>query len=255
MKILHTADWHIRDKDINEAEKCLNHILTLTRQEKPDLIIHAGDIFDSRNVRLDSMAAKLAFRIFSELADMAPVCSVLGTPSHEGEATEALQFINAKYPIWVAKRPEQIYLLDGRFHDKFLGNDPDAILSLIPQPTKQHFNTDSDIKNADAEIANAMSAIFAGFGAKAVEYDAPHIVVYHGTIRGATLSNDQIMVGKDVEISKDQFGLSNADIVLCGHIHLPQEISPNIFYSGSLYAMNFGEIHKHGFYIHELLEN
>jgi hypothetical protein len=36
------------------------------------------------------------------------------------------------------------------------------------------------------------------------------------------------------------------DLICLGHIHLPQK-----YYSGSLYAQNVGENHKHGFYIHE----
>ena len=113
MKILHMADIHARDADTEEIEKCLDYIVSLAHREEPDLIINAGDTFDSRNIRLDSQAAKLIFRKFSELADIAPVALITGTPSHDGEAVEALEYINANYSIWVSKRPEQIYLLDG----------------------------------------------------------------------------------------------------------------------------------------------
>ena len=53
-------------------------------------------------------------------------------------------------------------------------------------------------------------------------------------------------------MSTDQLKLSNADLFLCGHIHLPQKLSRNVFYSGSIYANNWGENHEHGFYIHTL---
>lgn len=250
-KILHTADWHIRDKDIDEIEKCLEYVLKLAYRERPSLIIHSGDVFDSRNVKLDSMSAKLAFRVFSELTDLAPVVVVTGTPSHDGEATEALQFINAKHSIWVSKKPEQLYLIDGVLIDE-CEEPPEAVLSMIPQPSKQYFSTDSDIKGSDAEIASAMSGIFAGFGAQASQHNAPHIVVGHFQVGGAMISETQQLVGVDIEISKDQIALANADLAALGHIHKSQQLGNNIFYSGSITSLTFGELDPKGFYIHQL---
>ena len=252
MRILHMADIHARDADIEEVEKCLEAIVKLAYKEEPDLIINAGDTFDSRNIRLDSQAAKLIFRKFSDLADLAPVAVITGTPSHDGEAVEALQYVNSKHPIWVSKKPEQIYLIDGVLIDE-CEEPPDAVLSMIPQPSKQYFSTDSDIRGADAEIASAMSAIFAGFGAQASVYNCPHILVGHFQVGGAMISETQQLVGVDVEISKDQIALANADLVCLGHIHKQQQIGTNIFYSGSIYRLNYGEMDEKGAYIHQLV--
>jgi DNA repair exonuclease SbcCD nuclease subunit len=237
MKILHTADWHVRDRDIEEIEKCLGCVVETAKKEKVDLFVIAGDCFDSRDIKLDSLSAKLVVKTMSELADICPVVIIIGTPSHDGTAAEVLNYAKGKYPVHVATKPEQ-FILDN------------IVLSLVPQPTKQFFNQ-GDIQASNDGISQGMNGLFAGFGAKAAEYKSPHVLVYHGSISGAKLSTGQTLTGMDIEVSTDQLKLSGAQLILCGHIHLPQELPGNVFYSGSVYANNYGEMHKHGFYIHE----
>ncbi|MDD5353497.1 MAG: hypothetical protein PHS93_10075 [Candidatus Omnitrophica bacterium] len=254
MKILHSGDWHGRDKDYEEFEKCLCFLVQAAKNECVNLAVLPGDIFDSRDIKLDSLSAKLVIKKVSELADICPVAIAIGTPSHDGLAAEVLIYAKGEYPVSVAIKPEQLILFKGNFYGSMDGcaAKPDAVISLVPQPTKQFFQTESDIASSNAEIGQAMSALFAGFGARAAEYNCPHILGYHGSISGAKLSTGQILTGMDIEVSIDQLYLSNADLILCDHIHLPQELAGNVFYSGSLYANNWGENHKHGFYIHEI---
>ena len=255
MKILHCADFHLRDRDIEECETCLSFLLDAAQKEAVDLTVIAGDIFDSQDVQMKSRSAFAAVGFISRLADIAPVAIVLGTPSHDGKAPEILAFARGEFDVFVATHPQQVYLEDGFLFDRPAGDKgPECVLSLVPQPTKQFFQATSGISEADQEIGQAMSGLFAGFGAQAAEYKCPHILVYHGCVSGGVASNGQGMTGRDISISPDQLSLSGADLVLCGHLHLPQELSGNIFYSGSIYANNIGEDHKHGFYVHEVVE-
>ena len=167
MRILHFADIHARDNDIDEIEKCLNAIVQAGWNHSPDLIVCVGDIFDSQNVKLDSKAAKLIFNVFTQLADIAPVAVVIGTPSHDGTAAEVLKHVKAKHQIRVSKRPEQFLLVRRNngasfIDDPMLAEDDGvmAVISMVPTPTKQFFNSASDIKGSDNEIAQAMGQMF-----------------------------------------------------------------------------------------------
>lgn len=241
MKILHLADIHAREKDIEEIEKCLDFMLDTAVEEETDLAVIAGDCFDSRDIKLDSQSAKLIIKTVSELANQCPVLIVLGTPSHDGTAPEILNYAQGAHKIVVASKPDQINIRN------------EVIVSLIPQPTKQFFQTQSGISDSNFEITQAMNGLFMGMGARASEHpDVPHILVYHGAISGAKMSNGQTLTGQDIEVSIDQLALAQADLNLCGHIHIRQQIGKITFYSGSLFPLNWGENHEHGFYIHEI---
>ena len=261
MKILHLADIHARDKDIEEIENCLCFIIETSKKEKPDLIINAGDTFDSALIRADSQTAKMVFRVFKELADIAPVAIIIGTKSHDGQTAEILRYIKAKYDVCVSTVPEQLYLCDG-----CLGTNPkmpgcpvdapiEAVVSMVPAPTKEFFKSQRDILGSDSEIAAQMGIMFAGFTSQAKAYYCPHILVGHWNTTGALVSETQTLIGVDIEISRDQMALANADIILLGHLHLKQKIKPNIFYSGSITGLNYGELEDKGFYIHDFEGN
>lgn len=239
-KILHTADWHARDKDIEEILKCTSFLIETARQENVDLIVIAADLFDSRDIKLDSLSARLVIRSISELADIAPVVIPLGTTSHDGTAPEVLKYAKGKYDIIVASTPDQF---------PFTG----YVVSLIPQPTKQFFQTQSDIAGSNVEITQAMNGLFMGMGARASEHpDVPHILVGHWNVAGSKLSTGQVLVGHEINIPYDSMMLADPDLICLGHIHLPQQIGDRAFYSGSLYSLNWGEMERKGFYIHTL---
>lgn len=253
-RVLHTADWHVCDKNIDEAKKCLEFFVEAAKTEKPDVVIISGDIYDSESVKLDSLSAKLIFKIVADIADIAPVAIVTGTKSHDGTASEALKYIKARNEVFVSTMPEQIYLMPGGFFVTNPGDTfPTLTISQVPTPSKQYFNSSGSIDDTNQEIASKMSGIFAGFGAKAQKYDCPHVVSGHFSVSGAFLSATRQMVGFDVEISSDQISLANAGLVALGHIHLKQQIKKTIFYSGSLFQGDASEAGQDfGFWIHEL---
>lgn len=254
LKCIHCADFHVCDKNIGEAGKCLAFLVETIKTEKPDITIIAGDIFDSRNVKLESLAARLIFEVIAEIADISPVGAILGTASHEGESTLAFKYIKARYPVHVSAMPEQYYMMNDNSFVNDPGDDqPKLIISSVPQPGKQNFLSSGSIDATNQEIADKMSGIFAGFGAKAAEFNAPHVLIGHFSVSGAFLRATRQMLGFDIEISSDQIALANSDLVALGHIHLRQQIQKNIFYSGSLFQGDTSESGQDfGFWIHEL---
>ena len=257
--VLHTADWHYRDKDHDEIMKCVDFMIASAREENPDLILISGDITDSQNLKLDSMSAKTICRQISELADIAPVAIIIGTPSHDGKSAEILRFVKGDFQIHVSEKPEQLYLVGGHLYtadSDFCKNGIiQAIITQIPTPTKQFFQSENGIVESDAQIAEALSHLLGAYGAVAAEYDCPHILSGHFQMGGAYVSETQQLVGRDIEVSTDQIALANAHVVCLGHIHKQQELKGNVFYSGSITRQNFGEMEDKGFYYHTLSIN
>ena len=259
MKVLHTADWHFREKDHDEIYKCVRFIVDRAIEEKPDLICISGDMTDSRLLNLDSRSARSIFSIIQSMLDIAPVAIVIGTPSHDGKAALALRECRGKYPILVSDMPGQYYY-ERNFKqwlsiDEPMGKSfrPWFIITQIPQPTKQYFINDLSIEDTEKAIGEAMGIMIAGFGHKAASFDnVPHIANGHGQIGGAFISETQQLIGHDIEVSKAQLNTLNADLVCYGHIHKAQDMGDGIFYSGSPTRMNHGETENKGFYLHNI---
>ena len=257
MKILHTADWHLRDSDINECRKVTWALVGSAGRRDPDLIIIAGDIFHSRNTGMESESAKLAFDRIARLADIAPVVILIGTPSHDGLCIEIARYIGSTNPVHVSTIPEQLYFTVAG--ELWTGPPPDdlkeaisAVITCIPQPTKKYFQSLGSIAETDQQISDAMTAMYAGFGAEAKSYQCPHILVGHFQVGGAVVSSGQNLIGRDIEISKAQLESASADLICLGQIHKGQQIGSNIFYSGSIYRLTCGEPEPKGFYLHEI---
>jgi DNA repair exonuclease SbcCD nuclease subunit len=260
MKVIHTADWHFREKDHSEIYKCVRYIADRAAMENPDLIVISGDITDSRHLDLDSNSARSILEIISFMLDVAPVAIVIGTPSHDGKAALALRECKGVYPILVSDMPGQWVYNNGgvgKFDkinsDTCQVNSDAFLLTQIPQPTKQYFITDLSIEDTDKAISQAMDSILASFGSVAEKFDSiPHIVNGHGQIGGAFISETQQLIGRDIEVSKSQLAMLNAHLICYGHIHKAQRMGNNAFYAGSPTRMNHGETEDKGFYVHKL---
>lgn len=87
MKFLHTADWHVgrtirgRSRD-DEHVSVLAEIATIARDEQVDLILVAGDIFDTGAPA--AAAEEIVYRVLLEMAEAAPVVIVAG--NHDSPA-------------------------------------------------------------------------------------------------------------------------------------------------------------------------
>jgi len=256
IKVLHTADWHYRDQQHDEIEKCVDFLIASARQENPDLILISGDITDNQNLKLDSRSARTICRQVSELACIAPVAIIIGTPSHDGKSAEILRYVKGQYQVHVSEHPEQLILSGGRLYaadsGDYEGNAIDAIITQVPTPTKQFFQSEAGIAESDQQVASLLSNLLGAFGTVASQFQCPHIVSGHFQMGGAYISETQQLIGRDIEISIDQMAMANAHLVALGHIHKSQKVGGNIFYSGSIHRNTFGETEEKGFYIHTI---
>ena len=266
LRVLHTADWHVCNEFIEDAERCLDfmasHIEALN--ESVDLIVISGDIYNHRQIQQETESARLAFRTVQRLSNCAPVIILTGTPSHDGNAPLILAEIGGGN-VKVMDHPGQLitYRGDGYLSETLpAGADspapPLALISCVPAFTKQYFESGSDIATSDKEIADALANIFAGFGTASRLLDrkykrpVPHIVLGHGAIGGAFIHPSQPMIGKEVEIAQEHLTLALPSINCFGHLHAAQRVNANTYFSGSLFSTDFGEYEDKGFYIHDL---
>lgn len=262
MKILHTADWHIGQfkgpviDGVNlrsqDTVKCLEYMVQVAAEEKPDIVCVSGDIFHQEQIGPVRYSDEIinATNIITSLAHFAKYVVVMrGTPNHDGGGQFRVlnrMLLNAKN-VSVVTEPTVI-------------KTPLADIACIPGFDKQEFRTKFPGLSADDEnitwtkyISDMVLALRAGC-------EKTPILMAHYTVPGCNMESGQTSFFSNFEpvIPREALSAARYEAVLLGHIHRPQVIEGlhNVFYSGAINAMNFNdEDQERGFWIHEFNEN
>lgn len=243
MRVLHTADWHLgrtlHGASLLEAQVAvLDQLIELTRSERPDVVIVAGDVFDRAYPPL--AAVELFDDTVTRLAETrVPV--VITSGNHDSAVRLGM---NAR----VAE--------SSRVHVR---TRVDRISDAIEIPTSTGPAFVYAIPYLDppstAPALEALQPSHAGvFGAalnriavdRSARADGPAVVVAHGVIAGGQAVGES---GGGVERSIDVGGVAavqrelfaDIDYVAMGHLHRPQGLGERIRYSGAPLAFSFDE--------------
>ena len=225
MKFLHTADIHAKKSRAKDVVKLIDIMLQDVEEKKIDAVLFAGDFWDCAVVNNASFAeinAKM-----TQLIQTVPVYMIYGTPSHEvAGSLEVFKQLGAN----VADTPTVWSVCDTR---AMTPNDDKVDVIAIPEPRKSLL-----LGNTAEETSENVSKYLND--ALKLKHDKRHIIMWHGEVSGAKYQN-----GKDASSDSRLNGtmVKDAMAVLCGHIHLPQEVG-KFNYCGSPIPLNFGELHR-----------
>lgn len=258
MKILHTADWHIGDKHgpsnngvnlrAQDTLNCLNELVRVAKEEKPDLVLVSGDIFDTAEImqRRSHQEVLQARNIIFQLSKAAGNVIVMrGTPNHDSEwAFEELKGHFELVPnVQIVTQP-QVITLDGVSVAVLPGFDRGIFRAKYPGLGKEEEN-----EVLTGEISNIVKGLKTMCGT-----DDLTILMAHYTVPGCNVESGQVMMLTQFEpiIPVDALTAADYDLVALGHIHRPQQLfDRNWYYSGAVNALTFNdEGQERGFYIH-----
>jgi len=224
MKILHVSDTHLgysayrkstedgvnqREKDVYDAfEQFIDYAI----KTKPDLIIHAGDLFDSvrPNNRAITFSIKQIIRLSKEKIPMLIIAGNHEQPKlrETGHIFSIFDHIENIYPVYNAKYEKHVFKI----------NNQEIIIHAIPQcNSKKEFN--DELKKLKPD--------------KKADYN---IFVSHGAVTGIQAFSmnefNELMIPAKY-LSKD------FDYIALGHYHKYTHITNNAFYSGSTEKLSF----------------
>ena len=261
MKILHTADWHIGQfkgpvvDGVNlrsqDTVKCLEYMVQIAIEEKPDIVCVSGDIFHQEQVGPVRYSDEMitATNIITSLAHFSKYVIVMrGTPNHDGAAQFRVlerMLLNIRN-VDVVTEPGVI-------------KTPWADIACLPGFDKQEFRAKFPGLSADEENLAWTKYISDMVFALRAECEKTPILMAHYTVPGCNMESGQTSFFTNFEpvIPREALIAARYDAVLLGHIHRPQIIEgfDNVFYSGAINAMNFNdEGQDRGFWIHEFNE-
>ncbi|HNX34880.1 MAG TPA: exonuclease SbcCD subunit D C-terminal domain-containing protein [Kiritimatiellia bacterium] len=259
MKILHTSDWHLGGKlheqdRSGEHERFLAWLAALLREERPDALVIAGDVFDT--FAPSNRALELYYSFLGEIFKSSLCRAVVAvggnhdSPSLLDSPEKVLIHLHAHVVGAAAETPAQEvvwvpgadadsglaigavpYLREGDLRCAAAGESEEERAARLQAGFRAHYA-------AVAEAARALSRAKAG-------RDVPLVLTGHCCLSTAKLSDDHSERARTIG-GLDSFSaalLPPADYVALGHLHLPQAVggNPACRYAGSPLPMSFAE--------------
>lgn len=249
MRILHTSDWHVGktirgESRLSEHAAVLREIGEIARAEAAELILVAGDLYETAAPAPDSVA--LVNQTLLELRAIAPLVVIAG--NHDNAASfEALRPWAEGLGIVMrgrVARPDA-----GGVVDVETGGGEHARIALLPFCSPRFSVRAADLMALDAaQTAGAYAERLAGIVAALCADPDPtavNLLVAHCMVRGGVTGGGERAAQTAFEpywLSSAAFPSSLAYAAL-GHLHLSQRVPSGgpVWYSGSPVQVDFGE--------------
>ncbi len=258
MKILHTSDWHIGKtlygrKRYEEFEAFFTWLIETIEQEQVDVLLIAGDIFDTSTP--GNRAQQLYYRFLHRVAASTCRHIVIIAGNHDS-------------PSFLSAPRELLRALDVHVTGSLSGNPADEVLVLCdPEGNAEllvcaiPYLRDRDIRTAEAGESMedksrkliegirdhyAETVSLARQQRAALSSSIPIIAMGHLFVAGGqTIEGDgvrELYVGSLAHVPAGIFP-SDIDYLALGHLHVPQQVkgSSVMRYSGSPLPIGFGE--------------
>jgi len=266
MKILHTADWHIgnlkgpekngRNLRFEDTINCIKYLILKAREEKPDIALLSGDIFHQAKVWVDRglFEVREAIKLIDELATICDVMILRGTPNHDGEE----QF-NMLQTHFASRSDVKVFIFPELIKYKTRSGNEFQIVA-IPGFNRGEERTKLKGVTADGEaqiFTEQLNQKILDFSEQC-EDGITKILMTHYSVNTVKFAGSEDMMFSSLEpvINKETLVKAKFDLVALGHIHTPQMVMNNVYYSGALNTITFNdENEKRGFWIHDLDKN
>jgi len=251
MKILHTSDWHIGQKFMGKSRESehkafFKWLYKIIEEEHIDVLIVAGDIFDTGNP--PNYALEIYYNFLNKLCSISGLYVVITAGNHDSISTlkapkQLLELMNIF--VITSGEEEENELISIYKEEKLLG-----VICAVP------FLRDSVIRcsvsgQTSSEKENALNLgikhHYREVHKKAKELcdskKIPIIATGHLTTVGSRTSESErdIYIGGTLDIGSDFLG-TLFDYVALGHLHINQIVGvEHVRYCGSPIPLSFSE--------------
>ncbi len=257
MRILHTSDWHLgrtlyAKKERTEEHKAfLSWLINTIQAQKIDLLLVAGDIFDTASP--SSTSQKMYYDFLIKIKHTACKNVVVVGGNHDSPS-----FLNAPKAILAALNVSVIGNATENIEDEILVikeqlENPIAIVCGVPFLRERDISRFAEgesysdrSKRINENIKKHYEAIAALAFQKRIEIGSnlPIIATGHLSVAGGKRNEDdgvrETYIGNIEAVGSDIFP-DTFDYVALGHYHVPSTIKEHIRYCGSPIPMGFGE--------------
>lgn len=245
MRILHTGDWHLgrtlegRSR-FKEQELFMDELVHLTRDQQVDMILMAGDVYDSVNP--PAAAEGLFYDTVARLNDNGCQLVVIAGNHDQPERISAVSPLVSQRGITLVGLPtSRSVTVD------VPRSGEQAIIAALPYPSEARLaellaedGDERELRLAySAKVGKLMRQLAGEFRADTVNLAMSHIYVLGGV---ESDSERPIQVGGAYTVDPSALDVG-AQYTALGHLHRPQLVKGKglIRYSGSPLAYSFSE--------------
>ncbi len=262
MRILHTSDWHIGRKLYDrsrhqEQEQFLNWLLETIQKNEVELLLVAGDIFDSAVP--GAQAVDLYYQFLFNFYQKTRASAVIIAGNHDSATRlaaprEFLKMARIHVLGSVNKNPEQNVVLISTSDENV------AIIALpyLPEGELSHISFESEVDSANRYRAAVRQSYDEAI--KRVSPSIPKILMGHFFVSGSQPNGSKpiVQVGGSLPVSLEDFP-TDVKYIALGHIHHAQKFMKNgypIIYSGSPLPYSFDDaIDTKSVFLVDILDN
>ncbi len=250
MKILHTSDWHIgkrlSDRErLPEQELALDEIAEICEKENVELVLVAGDVFDTFTPPAE--AEELFYAKIKKIAGRDRAVVIVSGNHDDGVRLSAAAPFAADSGVYLfGNKPKRVPLNGTRKLRAISAGDFYILLenakgekvyvNALPYPNEASLKEEKTEESYEERIRRRIRR-----GEEGYEAGIPYILLAHIFTAGGKCSDSErdIDLGGARAVSSKLFP-KNAYVAL-GHLHRPQKMAENVFYSGSLLQYSFDE--------------
>lgn len=248
MKIVHTSDWHVgrRWKGIQrlgEMEAVLEHLAEFIEREAVDLVLHTGDVFDSRNPPAE--AERLVNRFFVRVGRAGAHMVVIAGNHDDPQRLDARSLLAEYANVQILGRPRSAHQGGHRVIGTRSGDK--AVVGALPFASAGAWVSALDLAGDEASARSKYARMFQRAVqnlSQPFQADAVNLLMAHTHLEGAVFgeSERRVHIGEDWAATAQTLPTSASYIAL-GHIHKPQKVGGTLpaYYAGSPLQMDFGE--------------
>ncbi len=243
LKIIHTADWHLGKNlegrsRLKEQERFLSDFIKIVEEKEADLILIAGDIYDSPNP--PAMAEKLFYDTLKKITDKGKRMVVIISGNHDSpERLMAAAPLAKEHGVLIAGTPKTVIetgeygrnkvLRSGEGYVEIYIKGERAVLLLIPFPSEKRldevlYQMGQEEEERGKRFEERMDILFRKLEKELCE-NTIHLLVGHFFVMGSKEGGSErgIQLGGSYLIRGDQIP-KNLQYAALGHIHKPQKI-------------------------------
>jgi len=260
MRILHTADWHLGKKsdDLSRHEEIkdvLNQIVNISREKQVDMVIVAGDIYESFIPSAE--AENLFYHTVSELSNNGNTAVVVIAGNHDDPKRLSNAGVFAsKFNIYLVGDINNITITKGAWQDKNIypvscgkgyikfktQAGEEAVVACLPYPTYHRYN---ELKHEGDKIEDKikewLKPAVSKFSKDTINILTSHILTYGKDLTNIEAEEYSTISSNVSYVDKEAIDVG-ADYIALGHVHTMVQLEKNKaeYYSGAIINTTFG---------------